>query len=282
MSATRRRSIVADGEFGQRVRELRKGKGWTLEELAERAYITKPNLSKIENGAPTTPVIAWALANALGARLEYLTHGTHPLELQTSIPKTEVQALWDRLNQDDRDMVQRLMSRLVPPVELKVVDGGDKPKRQRKRPPSQPVQLVRLAIDAAAGQPIDSEDSGWREEVEVPEDLIPTKGKAVVIRAQGDSMIDINIHDGDRLLCYAVAGSFNYHRGEVVVAQVGESDFTVKRYVRQHKGNIYLAPENSEMELQVYPREECVIVAVDVARCDNGEKWYPVPRRDGI
>ena len=36
--------------LGERVRELRKGRGWTLEQAAKQAGLARSTLSKIENG----------------------------------------------------------------------------------------------------------------------------------------------------------------------------------------------------------------------------------------
>lgn len=43
-------TIVEPLDLGTRVRELRKAKGWTLEQAAERAGLARSTLSKIENG----------------------------------------------------------------------------------------------------------------------------------------------------------------------------------------------------------------------------------------
>lgn len=41
---------VAPLDLGQRVRDLRKAKGWTLEQAATQAGLARSTLSKIENG----------------------------------------------------------------------------------------------------------------------------------------------------------------------------------------------------------------------------------------
>ncbi len=54
--------------LGERVRQLREGKGWSLTELAEKAQISRSYLSQIEQGDSTpTQAKIIQLANALGA-----------------------------------------------------------------------------------------------------------------------------------------------------------------------------------------------------------------------
>ena len=45
-------STVEPLDLGRRVRELRKAKGWTLEQAASQAGLARSTLSKIENGQP--------------------------------------------------------------------------------------------------------------------------------------------------------------------------------------------------------------------------------------
>lgn len=62
--------------FGERVRDLRKRKNWSLEELAERAKMHVTYLSSIERGYrnPTLNVLA-AVASALDVSLSSLVKG---------------------------------------------------------------------------------------------------------------------------------------------------------------------------------------------------------------
>lgn len=66
---------VGKQEFGTRIRELRKRRGMTQVELAERIRRTQPDISALERGhmAPTIPTIkklAWALGVRPVALLE--------------------------------------------------------------------------------------------------------------------------------------------------------------------------------------------------------------------
>lgn len=62
--------------FGNRLRTLREKRGWTLEELAERADISAPYVCMLEMGvrSPSFDTLK-ALAGALGMKLDRLMEG---------------------------------------------------------------------------------------------------------------------------------------------------------------------------------------------------------------
>jgi transcriptional regulator with XRE-family HTH domain len=63
-------------QLGHRVRELRARKGWTLDQLAQEAGVSKGFLSAVENNhnQPSGRVLL-GLAQALGASVDYLVQG---------------------------------------------------------------------------------------------------------------------------------------------------------------------------------------------------------------
>jgi transcriptional regulator with XRE-family HTH domain len=67
------RSIVEDvysGRLGERVRTLRRERGWTLELLAERSGVSRAMISKLERGEKNpTLVVAARVAEGLGVSL---------------------------------------------------------------------------------------------------------------------------------------------------------------------------------------------------------------------
>jgi len=67
------RSIVEDvssGRLGERVRALRRERGWTLELLAERSGVSRAMISKLERGEKNpTLVVAARVAEGLGVSL---------------------------------------------------------------------------------------------------------------------------------------------------------------------------------------------------------------------
>lgn len=103
------------------------------------------------------------------------------------------------------------------------------------------VLMVPVIGDVAAGLPIYAQQN--------PEEYFPLPassygGKEVyMLRVHGDSMIDIGIYDGDKVIVEACDTAEN---GDIVVALVDDSA-TVKRFYKED-GHYRLQPENKTME----------------------------------
>ena len=89
-------------------------------------------------------------------------------------------------------------------------------------------------------------------------ELSPDGRNVFMLEVHGDSMINIGILDGDRILVEAAQTARN---GEVVVALVDDSA-TVKRFYKE-KGYIRLQPENDAMDPIIVP--DCRILGRVVA-----------------
>jgi transcriptional regulator with XRE-family HTH domain len=64
---------VSSGRLGERVRALRRERGWTLEMLAERSGVSRAMISKLERGEKNpTLVVAAKVAEGLGVSLSQL------------------------------------------------------------------------------------------------------------------------------------------------------------------------------------------------------------------
>jgi transcriptional regulator with XRE-family HTH domain len=64
---------VSSGRLGERVRALRRERGWTLEVLAERSGVSRAMISKLERGEKNpTLVVAAKVAEGLGMNLSQL------------------------------------------------------------------------------------------------------------------------------------------------------------------------------------------------------------------
>jgi len=76
---------------GGRIRDLRRRKDWTLEQLAREAGVSKGFLSAIENekNHPTGKMLL-KLARALGASVDYLLSGETNIETKNQPAATEV------------------------------------------------------------------------------------------------------------------------------------------------------------------------------------------------
>jgi repressor LexA len=104
----------------------------------------------------------------------------------------------------------------------------------------------------AAGQPIEAIEDAGAERVSVPAEMMGPVGKTFVLRVRGESMIDEQIRDGDLVI---VEGRAEARNGETVVAVVGGTDATLKRFYR--RGNqVRLVPANANMEpIEVHASE---------------------------
>src|SRR5512141_2060221 len=93
----------------------------------------------------------------------------------------------------------------------------------------------------AAGAPIEA--IGTPESIAVPEDLVG-KRDTYVLRVRGESMIDEQIRDGDFVI---VEDRKTAENGEMVIALLGSSDVTLKKFYREN-GQIRLQPANPTMQ----------------------------------
>lgn len=103
----------------------------------------------------------------------------------------------------------------------------------------------------SCGQPEDN-----REEIlgylAIPEEWVD--GECFLLKASGDSMIDIGISPGD----YVLIKRASFARDGQIVAVLTESGTTIKRYKVQEDGTSWLLAENhnySEQEKYLYPSE---------------------------
>jgi repressor LexA len=70
-------------------------------------------------------------------------------------------------------------------------------------------------------------------------------GNTFALEVRGDSMIEDHICDGDLILLERVAEA---HDGDIVVALVGGSDTTLKRFYRESGGMVRLQPANAALK----------------------------------
>lgn len=125
---------------------------------------------------------------------------------------------------------------------------------QKRDNEARSIQLVETGIDAehtrglpvlgliAAGEPITVYDDA-KDTLQVPPFMIKSD-TSYVLEVQGNSMIDDGILDGDYVV---VREQKSPQNGDVVVAMVGGSSATLKRFYRED-GRIRLQPANSAMK----------------------------------
>jgi repressor LexA len=106
----------------------------------------------------------------------------------------------------------------------------------------------------AAGMPIEAMTSG--ETMTVPDDFIRRAGSHYVLRVRGNSMIDEQIRDGDFVVVNERQRADN---GEMVIAMLGGTSATVKKFFRERDGRIRLQPANETMP-PIYVHENDITI----------------------
>lgn len=93
-------------KLGHRVRFLRQGKGWTLNDLSEKSGISKAYISDLENGAAGKPNIqyAYAIAVALDVTLDDLVNDARPKTPEKSGNKKAVDDLPPGLSELQKEL----------------------------------------------------------------------------------------------------------------------------------------------------------------------------------
>ena len=102
-------------DFGNRVKELRKEKGWTQKELGNRIGVTYAQLNKYEGGTNAPPLDKLlALASALETTVDYLITGNLAEELP--IHNTRLIKRFQELeafSPEDQEMVIKLIDAMI-------------------------------------------------------------------------------------------------------------------------------------------------------------------------
>jgi repressor LexA len=110
----------------------------------------------------------------------------------------------------------------------------------------------------AAGMPIEAVASA--ESIAVPESLVAGRRDTYVLRVRGESMIDEQIRDGDYVI---VEDRKTAENGEMVIALLGSSDVTLKKFYREN-GHVRLQPANPAMQPIVVAAEQVQVQGVVV------------------
>ncbi len=99
------KAAADDLDFGTRIRVVRTSRGWTLDQLAKEAGLTKGFLSQVENGKAPRPSgrVLLALARALGASVDWILTGNsegpvaetaRPLEIPPELQRLAIENGW--------------------------------------------------------------------------------------------------------------------------------------------------------------------------------------------
>ena len=120
--------------------------------------------------------------------------------------------------------------------------------------PTQPIPIVGVI---SCGTPLLAEDNieGYHETF--LQDM--TTGETYFwLRAKGDSMINVGIHEGDLLL---IRQQSDVDSGDIAVVAINEDDATLKRVIKKENALI-LQPENPAYETKIFIGEEMASVHI--------------------
>lgn len=119
--------------------------------------------------------------------------------------------------------------------------------------------MVPVLGHVAAGQPIYADDH-IEDYMPLPAEMAK-RGNLFMLTVQGDSMINIGIYDGDKVI---VREQNTANNGDVVVAMV-EDSATVKTFSKKN-GHIELIPENDTMSPMVFDEISIIGLVVGLYR----------------
>jgi SOS regulatory protein LexA len=121
---------------------------------------------------------------------------------------------------------------------------------------------LRLLGNIQAGFPSPAEEE-LGDTIDLNDLLIQNHEATYLVKAQGDSMIDAGIFDGDLVL---VERRSDAKPGDIVIARVDHDGWTMK-YLATQKGRLYLKPANkaNPKYRPITPKQELKIEAVVIA-----------------
>jgi repressor LexA len=118
----------------------------------------------------------------------------------------------------------------------------DRAKRAKTAVESAAGGALPMVGQVAAGSPVLAEEN-IEDYVQIP-DLAGGDEGEFILSITGDSMIDAGIHDGDHVVVHSQDTATD---GDIVIALVGDSEATCKRFFRE-TDHIRLQPENELLE----------------------------------
>jgi repressor LexA len=118
----------------------------------------------------------------------------------------------------------------------------DRAKRAKTAVESAAGGALPMVGQVAAGSPVLAEEN-IEDYVQIP-DLAGGDEGEFILTITGDSMIDAGIHDGDHVVVHSQDTATD---GDIVIALVGDSEATCKRFFRE-TDHIRLQPENELLE----------------------------------
>jgi transcriptional regulator with XRE-family HTH domain len=102
-----------NNKFSQRLKELRKERGLTQEELSKYSGVSFPTISRYENGQRDEPklTILKTLANYFGVTIDYMAGDTDVKDL--NFTSTEIARIFNELSDDSKKVLMDLAKNLL-------------------------------------------------------------------------------------------------------------------------------------------------------------------------
>lgn len=157
----------------------------------------------------------------------------------------KLQEIAEGIGINSRGVAHRYVQALTDNGFIETDNGKHRGIRLLKANPHRDESILPLLGKIAAGKPIEA----------IPgEDEIDLRAffghNNFAVRVQGDSMIEAGIMDGDTVIIEFRETATD---GDIVVALIDETETTLKRFKRSHRGRyIKLIPANKDMEEMVY------------------------------
>lgn len=231
--------------FGERVRKSRKEKGITLETVEEVTGLSNSNLSKIERNKISPSLDAAVLiSNCLNESLDYLAKGIVKYN-ETDERQQKFAEAYILLNESNKHALEAYTAFLLS-NQQDILDHALTKKRKQDSALEPDIikeeKRVYLPVlgTVAAGMPIMAD--------EFLEGFLPVPAKKIkkntyIVRAQGESMIDAGIQNGDLIM---IIPQPSVEQGETALVKV-DGNVTIKKfYLYDHE--IRLRPANETME----------------------------------
>ena len=108
--------------LAERIKQLRKEKGWSQDELAQHSGVDGRQISRYENGRITPSVdVVIKLAKTLGVSTDYLLLEQTPRNVVTTPEAVELERLKgvDQLNEQDRETLYHVLEALLVKTRIK-------------------------------------------------------------------------------------------------------------------------------------------------------------------
>jgi repressor LexA len=165
--------------------------------------------------------------------------------LATHTVPPKLQEIADGIGIRSRGVAHRYVQALTDAGFITLSNGKHRGIQLLKPNPHRPESILPLLGKIAAGRPIEAIPG--EDEIDLREFFGHNN---FAVRVQGDSMMEAGILDGDTVI---IEFRETANDGDIVVALIDESETTLKRFKRSHKGRyIKLIPANKDMEPMVY------------------------------